>query len=410
MKPVQNLLVITYWSYKEALIQTYTLPYVRIIRKILPDHKNIYLLTLEKKEYQLEQSEEKIVKEKLLSEGIIWLNLKYSKFNFATIFRLGYKILKLFILITTKGISHLHCWCTPGGAIGYILSKLTGAQLILDSYEPHAEAMVENGEWKRNSLPFKILWKLEKLQSERASCIISATAGMMNYMKEKYQVEKKCFFIKPACVNLNLFSEKNIKSEKLLTKFNLRNKIIAVYAGKLGGIYLKQEFFNFLKIAAKHWGKKFYVIMLSNHSQEEINYLCELSGFPKNQIMVKYVSHEEIPDYMGLADFAITPVKPVPTKRYCTPIKDGEYWALGLPVVITKDISDDSEIINKFHIGSVIESLDEHSFKNSIIEIDSILKNNNRMDLYKEIRKIAVSYRSFEIADEVYKKVYDRNI
>ena len=42
-----------------------------------------------------------------------------------------------------------------------------------------------------------------------------------------------------------------------------------------------------------------------------------------------------------------TPVKPVPTKRYCTPVKDGEYWALGLPVIITEGISDDSGIIRE---------------------------------------------------------------
>ena len=36
------------------------------------------------------------------------------------------------------------CWCMTAGSLGYILSKTSGKNLVIDSYEPHAEAMVEN--------------------------------------------------------------------------------------------------------------------------------------------------------------------------------------------------------------------------------------------------------------------------
>ena len=44
---MKNILIITYWSYKDALIQTYTLPYVKVIRENLSDDQKIYLVTLE---------------------------------------------------------------------------------------------------------------------------------------------------------------------------------------------------------------------------------------------------------------------------------------------------------------------------------------------------------------------------
>jgi len=109
-----------------------------------------------------------------------------------------------------------------------------------------------------------------------------------------------------------------------------------------------------------------------------------------------------------LGDFGITPVKPIPTKRYCTPIKDGEYWALGLPVVITKGISDDSDIIKKYKIGSVLEELNEKNYLKAIQEIDVLLKNNTRMELYNKIRPIAEKYRNFDIAEKVYKEIYGK--
>ena len=122
----------------------------------------------------------------------------------------------------------------------------------------------------------------------------------------------------------------------------------------------------------------------------------------------KFVRHDEISNYIGLGDFAITPVKPIPTKRYCSPIKDGEYWALGLPVIITKDISDDSEIISKENIGYVLQTLNEIEYKKSIERIDELLTEGDV--LTNRIIKVAGNYRSFEIAEEVYKKIYKEDL
>ena len=107
---------------------------------------------------------------------------------------------------------------------------------------------------------------------------------------------------------------------------------------------------------------------------------------------------------MGLGDFGITPVKPIPTKRYCSPIKDGEYWALGLPVIITKDISDDSSIIESENIGAVLRELNVEEYKKAIDKIEIFLREGS--SLSTRIFAVAKKYRSFEIAEKVYNKVY----
>ena len=120
-----------------------------------------------------------------------------------------------------------------------------------------------------------------------------------------------------------------------------------------------------------------------------------------------FVPHAKIPRYLGLADFAVTPVRPVPTKRYCTPIKDGEYWALGLPVVITANISDDSQIISETAIGAVLQDLNVDAYHTAVQQIDHLL-HKPRKENYDAIRAIAKKYRSFEIAERVYSQVYHK--
>ncbi len=402
---MKNVLILTYWSYPDALIQSYTLPYVRIIRKNLPPGSSIFLLTLEKDQGILEKSKRAEIAAQLQKEGICWRPFAYKPFGVSAFFLWIGISLQLCSLIIRRKISVIHCWCTPPGAIGYFLSTLLNRTLILDSYEPHAEAMVENGTWKKNSIAYRLLFWLEKKQTQRACFIISATEGMRNYAAKKYGVTINNFLVKPACVNLELFSERNIKDEQLLKSFAFNEKVVCVYAGKFGGIYLEQEVFDFLKIAYDYWGSAFRVLLLTSHTAEEIENYCQRSNLPLEIVKVLFVSHLEVPNYMGLGDFAISPVKPIPTKRYCTPIKDGEYWALGLPIVIPNNISDDSEIIETNSIGAVLNSLDAASYKGAILKIDMLIKQ-PRKQTFDTIRLIAQRYRSFEIAEKVYKDIY----
>jgi len=402
---MKNILVLSFWSYKDALIQTYTLPYLRIISKKIPENSQIYLLTLEKEALKIKPEEREAIKNDLLKNRIFLIEAPYQPFGIQAIWTWIKLIFYLFFLIFKKNIHYIHSFCTPAGVAGVLLSYLTFRPLVLDSYEPHAEASVENGDWTKDSFRFRFLFFMEKLMSQKARYIISATAGMKKYALEKYQVIPKNFYVKPACVNLDLFSKKNIKNKDLLQKLGLENKIVCVYAGKFGGIYLDQAVFDFWKVAADFWKDRFAILLLSNQSDEQIGEWAKNACLDKSLIIRQFVFHHQIPDYMGLADFALTPVKPIPTKRYCTPIKNGEYWALGLPVVSTANISDDSEIIEKNKIGAIIQTFEKADYTRVVSEIDQLLKENTSEN-FEKIRQIAFQYRSFEIAEQIYSQIY----
>jgi hypothetical protein len=404
MSKRNSILVLTHWSYQDALIQTYTLPYVRLIRKNIDAERKIILVTFEQEHLKMNASVRKEQELHLRKFGIELLTLEYTKFNLKFPFKaLGY-LYQLLSTIRKKKVGIIHAWCTPAGSLGYLLSKLTGCDLIIDSYEPHAEAMVENNTWSADSLKFKLLFYLEKKLSKHAKVLISATAGMREYAVRKYNFSPQNFLVKPACVDMADFSLQKKKNKQLLNELNLENKIVAVYAGKFGGIYLTKEVFSLLKEAENKWGEQFRALLLTNHDQQEIKLWAQESGLSLDKIICKFVYHHEVNDYIGLGDFAITPVKPLLTKRYCSPIKDGEYWALGLPVIITKDISDDSAIIETENIGAVLEDLNPIEYKKAIDKIEILLKEGHSLSI--RISDVAKKYRSFEIAEEVYNKVY----
>ena len=119
------------------------------------------------------------------------------------------------------------------------------------------------------------------------------------------------------------------------------------------------------------------------------------------------MQHSEIPKYLSLGDFGINPQVPVPSKLYGSPIKNGEYWAMGLPVVISPNISDDSDIILQNEIGVVTNLKQIEAMAGAVHQMDQLLKNNSREFLQGKIFGIAKKYRSFDIARKIYPVIYE---
>lgn len=393
----RHILVITYWAFVDALVQTYTLPYVRLMLRALPSGSHVHLVTLEKPGAQAAR---------VADAGVVHHPFPYRSFGMGGVGMLLGLSWRLSRLVRRHRVDTVHAWCTPAGMIGHIVSVLTGRPLVIDSYEPHAEAMVENGTWKRGGIAHRLLFLSERLQTRRAKVLIAATDGMRGYSLAKYGPTSARWFTKPACVDTDRFSEHDIKRPEKLRSLGLEGRIVGLYAGKLGGIYLEEEVFDLFRAAREQWGDAFRVLLLTPHPMAELEPLMAKAGLDKAIFTVMSVPHQEVPALMGLADFAVTPVKPVPTKRYCTPVKDGEYWALGLPVIITDGISDDSDIIRENRIGSVLESLDRKGYEKAVSEVAALLAGASRRELYERIRPIALRYRGFDRAERIYHEIY----
>ncbi|HRH67203.1 MAG TPA: glycosyltransferase [Bacteroidia bacterium] len=406
MKKTKNILVITYWSYKDALIQAYTLPYIQIFGNLLNHGRVVYLITLEQKSQRLNANERSQVKERLRLQGIKWMDFNYHKFGILGFLYWIPFFIRVFLLSISRNISHIHAWCTPAGAIGYLISLFSRKPLIVDSYEPHADVMLETNTWTEQSKQFRILSLFEKLQGQHAQTLICCTKDMADFVKKRFHFNIKHQLVKPACVNLNQFALPNRKNPYLLKKLNLEDKITCVYAGKFGGLYLEQDVFDFFKVAYDYWGDRFRILLLTNERKENLKRWAGKAGLPEHILLTEFVFHSRVADYMGLGDFGISPYNPVPSRKYSAPIKNAEYWALGLPVVITKNIADDSKIIEENKIGAVLKALNPESYLEAIQIIDDLLQKFTMEELYAKIRPVAEKQRNFSVAKSVYEKIY----
>lgn len=401
-----NLLVLTYWSYRDALVQTYTLPYVRVMKQYCTG--KIYLVTLEQPQLPLNSDERKKVTAQLAAEGIVPVFLTYQPFGASAAAGWAFKLLRLWWLIVTCGIKGIHTWCTPAGMIGVILSKLTAQPLVADSFEPHAEPMVETGEWQPQSRAFRTLFAWEKKLAHRARAIIALTQSMKAYAREKYGMPEKPYYIKPALIDFDKLPAFTVdEREDFRHKNGLHEKVVCVMAGKTGGLYYEKEVFDFFACCAAHWGKKFHAILLSPVPQSRLHELAQTAGFDTAQMTVRFVPHHEVYAWMNAADFAFNPCRPVPSRRHGTSIKNSEYWACGLPIVLARDISDDSDLIAGNRMGAVLKSMELHEYQNAAAVISKLLEEPET--LRTRIKDFALNTRNMALAHTIYRDIYAKH-
>lgn len=401
-----NILVLTYWSMNEPLTRSAVLPYFEMIAAARPDENTEFVLfTLEKERYALSQEEGAALKLRLSKDHVLWMPRPYYRFGLRAAFSWLRSLVLLRKVIKENHIDSIHAFGSPAGMAAHLLHRFLKIPYVVDSYEPHARSMVENGSWRKNSPVFHLLKYFESKQAKHAKMVIATSEGMKNYCAKEYGHVPRSFFVKPACIDLSRFqgasASNELKSDLLIT-----NETVGVYAGKLGGIYLKQETFDLFKACYDVWDGNFIALLLTDATLEEVYPLAEAAKLPLSALRVRFVDHDQVNHYLNLAHFAMNMVNPIPSKRYCTSIKDGEYWASGLPVIIPEGISDDSEIIENNEVGVVLNGFDQHHLLAGAHQMKALLEKNEPAALEAKLRGIVQKYRSYDIARQAYHLVY----
>ena len=121
-----------------------------------------------------------------------------------------------------------------------------------------------------------------------------------------------------------------------------------------------------------------------------------------DRLFLKKVKHKEVVDYLSIADFAFATYKEGEVKKHLSPIKIGEYWACGLPVLITEGIGDDSNIVKETGLGATFSFSKEKSVFDGLSKIKALLKDSS---IPEQIQELARRYRSIEQTKAAYEKL-----
>jgi glycosyltransferase involved in cell wall biosynthesis len=125
--------------------------------------------------------------------------------------------------------------------------------------------------------------------------------------------------------------------------------------------------------------------------------MLSAGGLTDDKWSVGSVPHEAMPAHLADQDAGLDFLAQGLSEHACSPTKIGEYWAMGLPVVTTPNISDTDEIIRRERVGIIVAENSDDAFHRAARELKTLLEDK---ELPARCRRAAEEHYALEPACE----------
>lgn len=358
--------MILYLSYDGLTDQVGTSQILPYLEGLAENGVEVHILSFEKgqefKQYGTQ------IAERVKDSGLAWTALQYTKqppvlSTVMDIMKMKSMVKKL---AKRKQFTHVFSRSYIPMLAAMPLQK-NGMKVVFDMRGFWADERRDGNLWKKGNALFDSMYNFFKnkeiLWFEKADKIVSLTNAAIPHMQklvaEKHSIKEKTSVI-PCCVDMEKFNPNRF--DLFSARKNLRNRFgwdennhILVYLGALGTWYeadKMMESFSILKEQNPH----LKMLWITREPAEIINKEASTYNVSEEEFAITSAASEEVPELLAGCDFGIFYITPAYSKQASSPIKQGEYWAMGLPVIANSGIGDSDYIINRYNSGISISS------------------------------------------------------
>ncbi|WP_205499632.1 hypothetical protein [Rufibacter psychrotolerans] len=287
----------------------------------------------------------------------------------------------------------------PAGALAYLVWKVTKVPFFVESFEPHADYMLESGVWRRFDPRYIFQRAWEEKQKKYASGLMPVADNYKRKLIQEGIPEARIYTV-PVAVHAESFQFDKVVREQSRKRLGFSSlHLVGVYVGKFGDIYYDEEAFQIFKTSFDYFGDSFRLIILSPNPKEKLLEKLIDADIDVNKVFITKSAHSDVPAFLSASDFAFSTIKPAASRIYCSPTKNGEYWASGLPILITNGVGDDSDIIEREGGGAVFDLSVKGSLANALLKMRELLKN---PDYRSKVRELAIRHRNLSTTKKAY--------
>ncbi len=335
-----NVLFISYWGLEEGLTQATVIPHLRILSE-MKEVERIQFVTIERGTLPGRLEMAKVEHH--------WLSTSHRVLDKVSDLK---RMQRILLQINDRvPIDWILARTSLAARMVMKLKRKTGAFLSIESFEPHADYMAEDGIWKKGGLKYNLLDRSEQQQKIQSDALLPLTQVYRDHLRDHDRVEPAKMLVMPCCVDTGRFGFSGDARAEVRKELNISSdSVVGVYTGKYGGIYMSDTALDLFKRARDHFGDRFFLLILSPSHETWIEKLLEM-GFPAPSFHAGLVAQPEVPQYLSAADFAFSLHRPTPSKMAISPIKNAEYLANGLPVIMPEGIGDDSKVVASEGLG-----------------------------------------------------------
>jgi len=239
------------------------------------------------------------------------------------------------------------------GIFGDQLQRHLGIPYVVESFEPHAHYMLQTGTWRRWDPKYLVQRRWEERVKRNASALITVSHGYARHLREREGISPSRVRTVPCWVDADRFRVDPQARSQLRQQLGIGDRLAVVYAGKFGGIYSPLSELAMLRDLQHGFGQPLFVMLLTSADVGAVHHHLTQAGFAADQVFVQRVAHDQVNAYLNAADLALSFINSGPWSFACSAIKHGEYWACGLPVLMTPAVGDEADWLENEQAGAI---------------------------------------------------------
>jgi glycosyltransferase involved in cell wall biosynthesis len=368
--PAPIALYLTYWSLRDPLCQSQSLPY---LRDLADAGRGIALVTYEQARFKLDPDSERREQARLAGQGIVWHPLTYHAGSglLAKALDLCLGVAAGLRLVLGHRLRIVHARGSIAAIVGAAVASISGRRFLYDADSPISEEYADTGYWRRESLACRLTMKGEDFALRRADAVVTLTNRRAREMVDARGSSVPVTAI-PCCVDVDRFAAAAGSRAAQRERLGAGTRRVLVYLGKLGPRYLTGDLFRFAAVVSR--AHDAMVLVLSQDAPGPFVEQAVAAGLDPSSVRVIHAAPEDVPAWLSAGDAGLAFVNPTPVERASSPIKVAEYLAAGLPVVITPGIGDFSSRLDAEGAGVTISALDDGALAEGATQLAHLWK------------------------------------
>ena len=399
-----NILIFIYNSIADPIIQNLMITYIKTLSS--KREGKMVLVTFEQSEYRLSKEQKTRMKRDLRDHNITWKPM-YFHSGRLLLLKKSWDMFQSFFHVAAIRLKYrtgaIFSFANVASAMAGVLSKLFFMKLVIFSYEPHCDFLVETGQWSPNSMRYKILKFLETYAATTASHIMTGTKHMVDHLST-LKVKAKVYRTPTAVDDEQFFFDANTR-EQLRKELGVSNYTLVVYFGKLGGIYYEKELVDAISGLNDILPNPFFLIG-TNYDRTRVKLWMDEYNIPSNRYLLRgFIDKDDMNRYLSAADLGLVIIPPTPSQKYRSPIKVAEYMLCGVPYLVCKGISEDDDHALQYKLGVVVEKF---TYQEIIRKKEDLLALiwEDKKTFSSRSRTVGLDYRSKQRVDRTLEEIF----
>lgn len=377
----RRVLYLSYDGMTDPLGGSQVLPYLEGLA--LLGHR-IHLVSFEKPERS--EAERQAVARQCAAAGIAWHPLPYHRrppilstlLDLAAMHRLAER------LHEEVTFDLVHCRSYIPALAGLRLKRRRGLPFLFDMRGFWADERVEGGLWNLNNPVYRTIFRWFKAREgdflREADHVVSLTEAGRDTLLGRYDPPPpERITVIPCCADLAAFPPVTPERRRdARARLNISAEArVAVYLGSIGTWYLLDEMLAFFRMQLRRDRRAIFLIVSPN-DPEPIRQAARAHGIGDEALMVVAARRAEVPLLVAAGDYGLFFIKPCFSKLASSPVKLGEFFAMGLPVVTNAGVGDVERIVVESSAGVLVGGMDAPSYVQALDELEQLTPDRNR--------------------------------